>query len=174
MIIIVTSGPRSLLNVAFSCLLIKGARGRGSRWHRFSLIVVKRGRYFLSLVTFPYNRREDIYLEWTHHSASPRFSSSILSAVSRSLPFAFASCLSVWHLERVYFRLVSKVNIVAVRLGVSASAFHDANKSDASRKEVGKDEGKGGAGQSQRQVAGCISQTIRRRSKLMPVWILNK
>lgn len=117
MIIIVTSGPRSLLNVAFSCLLIKGACGRGSRWHRFSLIVMKRGRYFLPLVTFPYDRREDIYLEWTHHSASPRFPSFILSAVPHP-PFAFASSLSVRFLERVYFRLVSKVNTVAYGLAL--------------------------------------------------------
>lgn len=50
-------------------------------------------------------------------------------------PLAFAFYLSVRHLERVYFRLVSKVNNVVYGLAYSASASHDANKSDASRKE---------------------------------------
>jgi len=65
---------------------------------------------------FLYNRREDIYLEWTHHSAPFSFFHSLDHSVSP--PFAFASFLSVRFLERVYFRLVSKVNTVAYGSGL--------------------------------------------------------
>lgn len=68
-IIILTSGLRSLLNVAFSCLLIKTrVQVKGAGGIVFPLSSRNEGNIF-----FPssFSRREDIYLEWTHHSASP-------------------------------------------------------------------------------------------------------
>lgn len=111
---------------------------QGYRWHRFSLIVTERGKYFLPLVIFPARRyifRMDPSLNFSiPFCFLPSFFPPFSFFHSRP-PLAFAFHLSVRHLERVYFRLVSKVNNVVYGLAYSASASHDANKSDASRKE---------------------------------------
>lgn len=98
----------------FSRLLIKvHARGKKSRWHRFSPLVMERGRDIFSPSSLPIQQaRRYIFRAEPQLVASPH-----LHLLSLSLPFGSIRPQFSYYLypiaQKDYFRLVSKVNIAS-------------------------------------------------------------